>query len=332
MGNNPLLLSILAALSGCGGETFSARGCIPAPEQETTCPSRASVDPDRVSLPDHCGDDLEVVAIQSEGTLEEVDRGAGPVRSCCYQVKVVDHDSGRQCDVGRPYYEHGTLLRSPLQANAPADVAGVAAVARRAAAWANAGAAEHASVAAFARLALQLMARGAPSELVRDAHRAALDELGHAGLCWTLARRFGAAAQSAGPFPFTAPIAVDVGLAELAAETVRDGCLQEALGAHLAAVAAAAAPEPDVRAALGAIAEEESAHAVLSFRIVAWALRVGGPDVRAAVETAFAEPHLEVNLGELALRTGVDRASLAEAAGRALREVLEPARDHLLSM
>ena len=48
----------------------------------------------------------------------------------------------------------------------------------KAEAWRLAGLAEHSSVAAFGRVALELMAVGAPGRLVADAHQAAIDEVG----------------------------------------------------------------------------------------------------------------------------------------------------------
>src|SRR6185437_10815965 len=46
---------------------------------------------------------------------------------------------------------------------------------------------EHASVASFARVSLQLLAVGAPGDLVGATHQAALDEIRHARLCFALA-------------------------------------------------------------------------------------------------------------------------------------------------
>jgi hypothetical protein len=201
----------------------------------------------------------------------------------------------------------------------------------RAAAWARAGAAEHASVAAFARLALELMAVGAPTELLRDVHQAALDEVGHAESAWELARHFGGEHVEPGPFPFTAPVNVSVTLAELARAAAREGCLGETLGAHLAAAAAELAPETAVKAVLSVIAAEEARHAVLSYRIVAWALRVGGEAVKAAVREAFATPWPEADVEELALQANVDVSALQRAAGEGIASVLEPATAALLA-
>jgi hypothetical protein len=194
-----------------------------------------------------------------------------------------------------------------------------------------AGSGEHASVAAFARLSLELMALGAPSSLLRDVHQAALDEVKHAEQCWELARVFGGAEVRPGPFPFQTSPNTNIGLAQLAASAVREGCLAETLGAHVLSVAAEHAPEPAVRAVLQSMAEEEARHAVISFRIVAWALRSGDANVSASVHAAFAAPWPSVDVRELSLRSHVDVQCLAAAAEQGVTEVLTPAAARLLA-
>ncbi len=331
MRKSPLLVSILAALSGCS-ESFRSEGCLErAPE--LACPPRGALEPSQLFLPNECGDDLEISEILSEGTHKTLSGETGTeTDACCYQVEVVDSNPSADCSIGRPYFEAGALRRAPLEfgPSLPTDVC-AGGDPHRAAAWAAAGADEHASIAAFSRLALQLLAHGAPSDLLRAVHQAALDEVAHAERCWALARRFGGASVAAGVFPFSEPVAVDGTLAALAADAVREGCLGETLGAHLARVAAELAPEAEVKAALGAIAAEESEHAVLSYRIVAWALSAGGGEVRAAVNAAFAEPWPRLDVGELALRANVDVSLLRRAADAGITEVLVPARARLLA-
>jgi len=323
MRTSPLLLSILAALTAC--ESHHAEGCMLVPESTMSCPPGKDVKPEMLFLNGECG--VEIDDVDSDGTLKPLGGDtASDAPACCYTVMVTDSDPLGECAVGRPYHEGSVALRAPVRSATPAGIASA-----RALAWERAGADEHASVAAFTRLALQLMAHGAPSELLRDVHRAALDEIGHAERCWSVARRLGASAVSADRFPFTEPVAVDVTLARLAADAVREGCLGETLGAHLAAVAAELAPEPEIRAELAAIAAEEAEHAVLSFRIVSWALRAGGSAVQAAVRAAFAAPWPKPDLAELALRANVDEALLGKAAVDGIEHVLEPARDRLLA-
>jgi hypothetical protein len=321
-----LLLSILAVLPACS-ESFEDRACMLVPAEQMTCPPADSVRPEQLFFPDRCGDDLEITEVTGGGTRETLTTdGLTESPACCYTVEGVDHDANAECVIGRPYYEGGQALSAPLVLEGEPSSAS-----SRAAAWAKAGAAEHASVAAFARLALQLLGHAAPSALLTGVHQAALDEIRHAELCFSLAEQFGGMRVKAGRFPFGGEVATDLSLSALAAAAVREGCLAETLGAHVAEEAAQLATEPAVRDALTRIAAEEASHAVLSFRIVAWALGSGGAEVRAAVRAALAEPWPELDVEELALRSNVEAKLLAAAAKRGVREVLEPAVARLLA-
>lgn len=70
---------------------------------------------------------------------------------------------------------------APSQPAAPAGAANTAPapVPPSALRWAADAALEHSSIAAFAKLSLDLMAHGAPLDLVRAAHQAALEEIRH---------------------------------------------------------------------------------------------------------------------------------------------------------
>ena len=154
-----------------------------------------------------------------------------------------------------------------------------------AAAWLADAALEHASIASFARFALELLAVGAPAELVADAHRAALDEVEHARLAYGLAAAYGAAA---GPGPLAlARLEVRSDLAAIAASAVAEGCVAETFAAVGARVALAECTDPGVIAVLRRVADDELRHAELAFRFVAWAARTGGPSVASAVARAL---------------------------------------------
>ncbi len=323
MRKSPLLIAILGALSACKNSE-DGKACMQVAEEQTTCPAGANVNPSDLFIPDRCG--WEVGEIKSNGTRETINTQAkSQMPACCYIAELVEEEP--DCVIGRPYFEAGKNLRAPLRSgNAPPPSASA-----RAAAWLAAGSGEHASVAAFARLSLQLLRVGAPSDLIRAVHQAAMDEVSHAEICWAMAERFGAPPVSAGPFPFPDSMAMDADLPALAAAAVSEGCLAETLGAHVASVAAELAPEPDVKTALRGIAGEEAEHAVLSFRIVAWALQVGGAAVKLAVCAAFADPWPKLDLEELALRADVDVALLRMAAEQGVREVIRPAAVELLA-
>jgi hypothetical protein len=327
-------MSILGAISGCTS-SYDDTACMDVPVEQTTCPSGNQVSTKSLSLPGQCGDDLEIDEVNGDGTLTTLTNDSGTEsKACCYPVTVIDHNTNQKCEVGRPYLENGAQRTAALHMtlrDAALGADGAVPDARRAMAWARSGAEEHASVASFARLALSLMALGAPTELLAATQRAALEEVRHAEACWELARHFGAERVTPGAFPFGGPVEVRVTLAELAYAATREGCLGETLGAHLVVRAAALAPEPEVRRALEAIAAEEAEHAVLSFRIVAWALATGGAETRAAVKHALSLPWPEPELEELAVRANVDPDALRAASAEGVAEVLSPATSALLA-
>jgi hypothetical protein len=208
--------------------------------------------------------------------------------------------------------------------------------ARLAAAWAEDGLLEHASIASFGRFAFELMAVGAPEELVAEAHRAALDEVEHARLCLGLAGAYAGEAVAAGPFPFEGRVAVSGDLADVAARAAREGCIGETLASVQAAEQLAWAEDPAVHEALAVLAEDEARHAELSFRFVAWAIGRGGAEVRAAVARAFAEPvALPEPRGalppEVRAHGRLDPAALRAVLVHALDDVVRPCAERLLA-
>ena len=163
---------------------------------------------------------------------------------------------------------------------------------------------EAVSVFAFARLQRELEAHGAPDALLVAARRARQDEVRHARIMRRLARRRGCEPERAR----VDPVAVR-SLFEIALENAIEGCIRETFGAVSACVRAARAVDPDVRAALRSIAEDECAHAVLSWRIAAWARRSLTSDERARVRDAMrGEVHALLHAAE----DDMDDASRAE--------------------
>lgn len=204
--------------------------------------------------------------------------------------------------------------------------------------WLRDAAMEHASVASFASLSLSLLSLGAPARLIEGAHRAALDEIEHARLCYALAT--GDAPVGPGAIDLSR-VRIATTISELAVATVRDGCVGETIAALAAAAALERCRDEGVRAALARIAADELTHAELAFAIVGWAIAVGGDVVRAAVASAAAEgldwsagldaPEVE---GDAAWRAAgrLDRAALHLVKVEAREEVLRPSFAHLLAL
>jgi hypothetical protein len=106
----------------------------------------------------------------------------------------------------------------------------------------------------------------------------------------------------------------------------------ETLGAALAREQALAADDPEMRAALESIAEDEARHAELSWKIVAWAVGRGDERVRHAVERALSSPLppldrvASTTLEELAPYGVLSNERTARVVEHGLRSVVEPAR------
>lgn len=153
--------------------------------------------------------------------------------------------------------------------------------------WTRSAMMEHASVAAFSRFSLQLLAVGAPPSLIEDAHRAALDEIKHAELCFSLATLYAGRSIGPGPLPVDERALTGWDLVSIAVGTVEEGCVGETIAALEAEAAAELARDDAVRAVQLRIYEDESRHAELAWRFVRWAAHIGGEPVRAALRSAF---------------------------------------------
>ncbi len=221
------------------------------------------------------------------------DTGMQPpdVGTYCTYPALIAYD-GTEC--GRPLRDEAgraalpdvitTGARCPavLAADLPDDVR--RALAQR---WLRDAQAEHASIASFAQLTLDLLAHGAPASLIARCAQAQADEVAHARTAFTLASMF--LGHEVEPGPMAIPSLPTPSVAALAASTVRDGCVNEAMAAAEAVLRLAGATLEPVRAALTVVVEDEARHAVLARDIVSWAVALGGDEVAGAVLVAWAD-------------------------------------------
>jgi hypothetical protein len=202
--------------------------------------------------------------------------------------------------------------------------------------WEQAALMEHASIAAFARFTLELLALGAPAQLVEQASAAMSDEQRHATTCFTLASRFAGRQIGAGPLPIDGCLA-NVELTEVTVTAFLEGCIGETLAAVEARELAQAVEDPVLRRTLAGIADDEARHALLAWSFLRWALGQGGPAlaarIRGTLRAAIARPiepsrsgfmvtperELALGLPSAALRAGVRR--------RVLEEIVTPCLD-----
>jgi hypothetical protein len=151
--------------------------------------------------------------------------------------------------------------------------------------WASMGQMEHASIAAFARFSMQLLALGAPSSLVEACTQALADETAHTKLCFRLASAY--AGQPVGPGPLNVHHCLEeTSLVDVVELVIAEGCFGETSAALEALEAAESATDPVIVAAYSQIARDEQRHAELAFRFVRWALEQDYEAVRAAISRA----------------------------------------------
>ncbi len=154
--------------------------------------------------------------------------------------------------------------------------------------WRENGRTEHASVAAFARLTLDLMALGAPPRLVATANQDALDEIRHTELCFGLARALDGVPESPAPFPEpqrarTLPRSRTLALSMLAVDSLIEGALHEGVSARIIAKLAQRCGQPSIRAVLKELAADEGRHTAHGWEVVEWCLDQGGAPVAHAL-------------------------------------------------
>jgi len=152
---------------------------------------------------------------------------------------------------------------------------------------ARSAALEASAVRAFEQLAREVAAHGAPADLVKRLRRAARQEVRHARLLGRAAVARGARVPRIRAR--RAPVHAR-SLFALALENAVEGCGREAIGAALLHVQTMRSEDAHLRAILAELADDECAHAELSFDLAAWfASRLDAADVArlAAARRAF---------------------------------------------
>jgi hypothetical protein len=201
--------------------------------------------------------------------------------------------------------------------------------------WTEIGLMEHASVAAFARFTLQLLALGAPAELVRESTAAQADEMRHATLAFELATSYGDAPVGPGPLDLSGALESQ-SLEEILRTTIQEGCVGETRAALEAAEAARLTTVPSVKAALEGIARDEGRHAALAWRVVRWLL-AEHPELEQVARDEFrraSRPNVVAGFSDAAgLAHGMlDGATLARVHRAASDEVISPCAEALFEV
>jgi len=248
----------------------------------------------------------------------------------CYYEGVFSPGSGSCC--GRPLLCDGApVVADPATRSDWADRPGagdaMARDLRRQAGlyWLRSAQLEHASVASFARFALELLRFGAPPDLIDQAMQAGRDEVEHARLCYALASSL--LGRSLGPdtMELTDAAQLAESKADFAEALLREGCIGETLAVLDAAARLAVASDPAVCAALQTILDDEARHAALAWQAMAWLLRTDDGTVRAHLETVLAEAQPTAEPGHHQAGLGlVTTDAQRDAFERGWRAVIEP--------
>jgi hypothetical protein len=248
------------------------------------------------------------------------------------------------CPLGRPLIVEGAARTAPAaprgdwEGGAAPDLGGLDARARAALArhWREAAAVEHASVASFARFTLDLLALGAPPDLVAEAQRAGLDEVEHARIAYGLAGAY--AGEACGPGP------LDLGALRCGADRrailrslIEEACVGETLGVAEALALADRARDPGIAGVYRRIAADEQRHAELAWKTLAWLTRGADAATRAFAARCFEDavaamgsdpPPRGPALPEHGLLAPRDLGAIRR---QALREVVAPCAAALLA-
>ncbi len=204
--------------------------------------------------------------------------------------------------------------------------------------WTRAALLEHAGVAAFARLIMQLMSLGAPPDLIDEAQVAMGDKTAHAKLCFALASAYAGSNVQPRRLNINRALSGDSPL-DVLRVVIREGCIGETLGAVEAAEGRSSATDTVVKQVLSRIHDDETRHAELAWRTVKWAIGAGlttpaemERELQAAVEQSAAETadmaHME-GRRDLASHGLLSPATTAEVRRVALQSVVRPAADAL---
>jgi hypothetical protein len=226
------------------------------------------------------------------GFICEPDTAADPITREC----VAQPGAGGSC--GRPFLVSGSerLARSTSRGDwldreqTLPELSTLTATERLALAahWQAAALMEHASIAAFARFALELLSLGAPGDLLEQTANAMKDEQRHAATCFALASAFAGAPLGPAPLAVTGCLSA-VDLESVTVTTFLEGCIGETMAAVEARELALTAVDPVVRDTLARIAEDESRHAALAWGFLRWALEQGAPGLAERVHEVWLE-------------------------------------------
>jgi len=151
--------------------------------------------------------------------------------------------------------------------------------------WLEQAEGEHASVASFARHTLQLMAIGAPPDLLTASQNAAIDEIRHAKLCYGFASGF--LKSEFGPSSLDIEDSLSkLDLKGIVQSLIKEGCIEETIAAAELRFRASTTKDPAIKLAVTQIGDDEARHAQLAWDTIQWII-TKIPELSTFVEDLF---------------------------------------------
>jgi len=322
-----------------------------APTEEDGCEAAGHLNPwaelDMIS--DTCGENLSFGLMADADCLEEA-----VLDQCCYTVRI--HDPNAPVDGGGGggysswYYGRPFAVGAQWRGGAPSaradwraqlDALDFSCLTPRSRIrllklWTEDAIEEHASVAAFARLALELLGLGAPPDLIAATIRAQADEVEHARFAFALASSLGERDLGAGPLDIGGALAQSNDARAVMLRNLLDGCINETICAMQVRVAAEGCTDPSLREQMRIVAADEGRHSELSWRILRWML-VTRPELREDARRAFASfvlptvPDADPMAAELRRFGQLDGRQQALIAHQVWQQVIVPCADAALA-
>ncbi len=350
------------AVSGGGFEPTQARchyGCV----RDADCPESSIClcgEPVGHCVRADCTTDAECGEGLCAGTVTQTPCGGDAVAFACQTQSDACQSSadcaanegcevtpqGRRCVplavCGRPYLVHGVARRAelaqsdswafPLRPERPK-----LSFSKRAELiehWTQVALMEHASVAAFARFCMQLLALGAPPELIEAAQAALSDETRHARWCFGVASAYAERPLGPGALSMAGSDAAQ-SETEIVRTAIAEACIGETLAAVEAQEAAERATDPVIAELLERIAADELRHAELGWKFLSWWLKRAQPEEKSQAlaelmasiqrELAHEEPKASASALDPLERYGVlSQTTRTALRARILTEVVAP--------
>ena len=208
---------------------------------------------------------------------------------CCYTVQSV---SPSCIAVGRPFIVDGEMTVASLSvmnswvSEKHASIELALDIRNEVIAhWKKAAQEEHASIASFSRLTMQLMALGAPPELLHASIQAQSDELSHAKACLHVVSLLSGTSYGFDGMRIAGAQAQEPTLNQLLVDSILEGCINETLAAAEAAYLSKECTHSKISKVLKAIAKDEEQHAALGWKIVAWCIEQDSSLAQVVFET-----------------------------------------------